>query len=135
MSNMVRIFNASRQYAAVLLLCLAAFAPACNRTKTESAAAKPEPSDTSTAQSGTKRYPFKGKVVSIDKQSGAANIDNEPIPNFMDSMVMGYKIKPADQLNQLQPGDSISGEVVVQGDDYWLENVTVVQHAAAKPAS
>ena len=86
-------------------------------------------------QSGAKRYPFKGKVISIDKQAGTANIDNEPIPGFMDSMVMGYAIKPAAVLNQLQPGDTITAEVVVQGDNYWLENVTVIQHgslAAAK---
>jgi Cu/Ag efflux protein CusF len=135
MMNMIRISHSSSMLAAVALFGLLSLAPACNRTKTPPAASKPEPSDTTTAQSGSKRYPFKGKVVSIDKQAGEANIDNEPIPNFMDSMVMAYKIKPAEQLNQLQPGDSVSGEVVVQGDDSWLENVTVSQHAAAKPGS
>jgi Cu/Ag efflux protein CusF len=127
MSNMLYLRNTPRSAAVVLLLCLLALCGACNRGKTQPAA--------STAQSAAKRYPFKGKVVSVDKQTGVANIDNEPIPNFMDSMVMGYKIKPAEELNQLQPGDSISGEVVVQGGDYWLENVTIAQHAAAPPAS
>jgi len=117
-------------HTATLLLSLLMLCAACNHGKTQPGAAG--------AQSGAKRYPFKGKVVSIDKQTGTANIDNEPIPGFMDSMVMGYAIKPAAELNQLQPGDSIAAEVVVQGEDYWLENVTVTQHGsspAPKPAA
>lgn len=89
-------------------------------------------------RSSEKRYAFKGKVVTVDSQNGTADIDNEPIPGYMESMVMSYKIKPATKLNELKPGDSISGEVVVQDQDYWLENVTVVQHGASpagKPTS
>ncbi|MGA8868596.1 MAG: SCO family protein [Candidatus Sulfotelmatobacter sp.] len=114
--------NASRPYA-LFLLCLLTLCAACNRGKTPATAAS--------NQSGAKRYPFKGKVISIDKQAGTANVGNEPIPDFMDSMIMGYAIKPAGVLNQLQPGDTITGEVVVQGDNYWLENVTLVQHASS----
>jgi Cu/Ag efflux protein CusF len=124
---MFTLANPNRQPAAVLLLCLLALCVACNRGKTQPAAAS--------AQSNAKRYAFKGKVVSIDKQTRTANVNNEPIPGFMDSMVMGYAIKPAAMLDQLQPGDSITADVVVQGEDYWLENVTVVQHAAAHAAS
>ena len=66
---------------------------ACNRSRS------PEQSE--------KRYALKGKVVSIDKNAGTANINNEPIPGFMDSMVMSYAIKPASMLSQLQPGLSL----------------------------
>jgi Cu/Ag efflux protein CusF len=111
-----------RRRSAALLLCLLAFCSSCNRGVTQPGR--------SGGQAAVKRYPFKGKVVAIDKQAGRANVDNEPIAGFMDSMVMGYTIKPADALAQLQPGDSITAEVVVQGEDYWLENVAVVQHAA-----
>jgi len=53
---------------------------------------------------------------------------------------MTYKIKPASALRQLQPGDSISAEVVVvdhdprdehADSDYWLEHVKVTKHAPA----
>jgi protein SCO1/2 len=53
-------------------------------------------------------------------------------------MVMPYAIKPASMLDQLQAGDSIAADVVVEPDKYWLENVKVVAHSqspAAKPAS
>jgi protein SCO1 len=89
----------------------------CNRAKS------PEQS--------AKRYALKGKVVSIDKNAGTVNINNEPIPGFMDSMVMSYTIKPASMLSQLQPGDSITADVVVAEGNYWLESVKVVGHSAA----
>lgn len=97
---------------------------ACNRSAT-------------TAEQSAKRYALKGKVVSIDKNAGTANIDNEAIPGFMDAMVMPYTIKPASMLSQLQPGDSITADVVVVPDKYWLENVKVTGHSAApaKPSS
>jgi protein SCO1/2 len=77
-------------------------------------------------------------VISVDKNAGTANIDNEPIAGFMDPMVMPYTIKPSSDLNQLQPGDSITADVVVEPNKYWLENVKVTSHAATpaeKPAA
>jgi len=83
-----------------------------------------------------KRYPFTGRVISIDAQSQSAVIDGDNIPGFMDAMAMSYKIKPASALTQLAPGDSISAEVVVEpaknddaAPDAWLENVKVTAHA------
>jgi protein SCO1 len=89
-----------------------------------------------------KRYPFTGRVVSIDAQDQSAVIDGDAIPGFMDAMAMSYKIKPASALNQLTPGSVISAEVVmVQPDadsanaapDYWLENVKVTGHSNPAP--
>jgi len=93
---------------------------------------------------GSKRYPFTGRIVSIDTPSQTAIIDGDNIPGFMDPMTMTYKIKPAVTLNHLSPGDSISAEVVVvepaaKSDaavsDYWLENVKVVAHGKVSHAS
>ncbi len=82
-----------------------------------------------------KRYPFTGRVVSIDSQSQSALIDGDAIPGFMDAMAMSYKVRPDSTLSQLRPGDSISAEVVVvqpksddAAPDYWLENVKVNAH-------
>lgn len=112
-----------------MLVCAALVTTACNRSNA--------PSATANAQQ-VKRYAFKGKVVSIDKNASAANVDNEPIAGFMDEMVMSYQVKPASMLAQLQPGDSITADVVVDQGNYWLENVKVVGHSAApaaKPAA
>jgi protein SCO1/2 len=103
-----------------VLCCLCAallFSIACNRSKSD-------------GDGAAKRYQFKGKVASVDKNAGTANIDNEPVEGFMDSMVMPYTFKPASQIDQLQPGDSITADVVVEEPGkYWLENVKVVGHS------
>ena len=92
----------------------------------------------------TKRYPFTGRIISIDAQAESANIEGDLIQGFMEPMAMSYKIKPASMLRQLSPGDSISADVVVvdhdprdesADSDYWLENLKVTGHAAQPPAT
>ena len=82
-----------------------------------------------------KRYPLKGKVISIDQRAAMANIDTETIPGFMEAMTMPYTIKPASMLDQLKPGDTITADVVVEPEKYWLENVKVTGHTAPQPTS
>jgi len=91
-----------------------------------------------------KRYPFTGRIDSIDAQSQSAIIDGDAIPGFMEAMAMPYKLKPPDTLSQLAPGDSITAEVVVvepaggndnAAPDYWLENVKITAHKDTTPAA
>jgi protein SCO1/2 len=124
--------HSSRHQLASWCLCvLLLFAAACNRSKLESNSAN--------SPSSAKRYLLKGKVVSVDKNAGTADIDNEPITGFMDPMVMPYTFKPPSQLGPLQPGDTITADVVVEEPGkYWLENVRVIGHSkadGAKPAA
>jgi protein SCO1 len=111
--------------ALISLGILLSLSTACNRQKSQPV----------TDSEAAKRYPFKGKVITVDKNTGTANIDNEPIAGFMDPMVMSYTFKPPAQIDQLQPGDSITGNVVVESEKYWLENVKIIGHsqAAEKP--
>jgi protein SCO1/2 len=121
---------APRFFFLVALCVLLTFSLACNREKS--------PESPAASQSSAKRYVLKGKVISIDKNAGSANIDNEPIAGFMDAMIMPYTFRPPSQINQLQPGDTITADVVVDSDKYWLENVKVTAHSetpAAKPAA
>lgn len=115
--RLMRPFHCS--LSSLALLCLGAaitFTAACNP-------AKSQPSPASAQPSGARRYALKGKVISVDTSAGIANIDNQPIPGFMDEMVMAYTFKPSSAINQIKAGDSITAEVVVEGDTYWLENV------------
>jgi protein SCO1/2 len=90
-----------------------------------------QPTGTMSVQvSSQKRYHLTGKVVSIDKRASMANIDGEDIPGFMGAMTMPYTVKPASELDKLAPGDAITGDVVVQDDNSWLENVVVTGHSA-----
>jgi len=83
---------------------------------------------------GAKRYHLEGKVVSVDKRANMLNVDGENIPGFMPAMTMPYKVKPETELDKLSSGDAITADVVLQGDNSWLENITVKGHASA-PAS
>ena len=85
---------------------------------------------TQPAQSAN-RYHLKGKVVSVDKQAHMLNVDGEAIPGFMRAMTMPYNVKPESELDKLAPGESITADVVVQGDDSWLENITVTGQSTA----
>ncbi len=122
--------NSSLPRLGLCLCALLAFSVACNRGPSQPSAA--------TGQPAAKRYSLKGRVVFVDKNAGTANIDNEPIAGFRGAMIMPYTIKPPSRLDQLQPGDSITADVVVESDKYWLENVKVTGHSqspAAKPAA
>jgi Cu/Ag efflux protein CusF len=120
--NMDSPLNSSSPRLALFGLCaLLAFSVACSRGPSQPGAA--------TSQPAAKRYSFKGRVTSVDKNAATANIDNEPIAGFMDEMIMPYTIKPSSTLDQLQPGDSITADVVVEPDKYWLENVKVTGHS------
>ncbi len=121
--------NVRRPLVAAVLLASALLLSSCQRSKSPAA----------------KRYPFTGRVVSVDHQDRSAIINGNDIPGFMDAMAMPYKVKPDSVLDQLSRGDSISAEVVVvqpagnsdnSAPDYWLENVKVTAHAPpALPAS
>ena len=96
------------------------------------------------AQSAVERYPFTGRIVTIDAEDQSAVIDGDKIPGYMDAMAMSYKIKPPSMLSQLSPGDSISAELVqAQPDEnehaapinYWLEKVKVTAHKDTTPAA
>ena len=114
--------NSSSPRLALFCLCsLLALSAAGKRGTSQPGAA--------TGQETDKRYSLKGRVISVDKNAGTANIDNEPIAGFMNAMIIPYTIKPPSTLVQLQPGDSITADVVVEESvKYWLENVKVTGH-------
>ena len=110
----------------ILLACLSVLLVQISCTQA------PKPSANSSS-SNAKRYHLKGKVVSIDKSASSVNIDAEAIPDFMGAMTMPYKLKPESELEKLKPGDPVTADVVVQDENYWLENVVVPQNAPAAP--
>jgi protein SCO1/2 len=112
--------------AALLLLLLTLVA--CNQGANQPTVSTPP------QVTAAKRYHLQGKVVSVDKRANMLNVDGEAIPGFMSAMTMPYNVKPETELDKLSPGDAITADLVVQGDNSWLENIAVTGHSAA-PAS
>jgi Cu/Ag efflux protein CusF len=81
------------------------------------------------AQQGPSRYSLHGRVVSIDKANQQVVVDHKEIPVFMMAMTMGYAVKDLSLLESLSPEDQITADVVVNGNDRWLENIVVVKKA------
>jgi protein SCO1/2 len=87
----------------------------------------------SSAQS-LKIYKLRGKVVRTDAATGEVTLNHEAIPGFMDAMTMPYKLKEANLLTELHPGDMITADLEVSADpnaDVLLDHIVVI--AQAKP--
>jgi Cu/Ag efflux protein CusF len=86
---------------------------------------------------GPKRYHLSGRIVSVENAKQRVTIDAGDIPGFMMAMTMGYAVKDPNQLTPLSPEDQIKADVVVNGNDVYLENIVVVKKAdnAKAPAA
>jgi Cu/Ag efflux protein CusF len=89
------------------------------------------------AQQAPRRYSLNGRVVSVEKAKQQVVVDHGEITGFMMAMTMGYSVKNPSLLDSLSPEDQITADVVVNGEDVWLENIVVVKKAdqAKAPAS
>ncbi len=86
------------------------------------------------ASPNAKRYPLKGKVISVDKAAKRAKIDHERVEGYMEPMTMDFPIKADWVWTELAEGAEIKADLVVDSvakDPYWLENIGIV--ASAKP--
>jgi protein SCO1/2 len=71
-------------------------------------------------------------VISTNAASGEVTLDHEAIPGFMEAMTMPYKLKDANILSELHPGDAITADLVVSQNadgDVLLDHIVVVGQA------
>jgi Cu/Ag efflux protein CusF len=90
---------------------------------------KPAQPVSQTVPSAPRRYSLNGRVVSVEKDKQQVVVDHGDITGFMMAMTMGYSVKNPTLLDSLSPEDQITADVVVNGDDVWLENIVVVKKA------
>jgi protein SCO1/2 len=113
-----------------------AIALVCVSGLTSCSKKSPETNTQTTQQqpdANVKRYQLTGRVVAVDKPNKSLTIDGDEIPGFMSAMQMPYDVKDRSLMEKLSPGDKISADVVVKGDDSWLENIKVTQPAPPTP--
>src|SRR6266853_2281996 len=90
---------------------------------------KPAQQASQPAQQAPRSYSLNGRVVSVEKAKQQVVVDHGEITGFMMAMTMGYSVKNPSLLDSLSPEDQITADVVVNGDDVWLENIVVVKKA------
>jgi protein SCO1 len=79
-----------------------------------------------------KVYKLRGKVVATDAGKGEVTLNHEAIPGFMDAMTMPYKLKDANTLSELHPGDVLTADLLVSQDpnaDALLDHIVIVGQA------
>jgi len=92
--------------ATVVILSLLAFALSC--------------------QPALRHYQLKGKVLAKKAEIAQITVDHDDIPGFMPPMTMDYQVKDPQGLKDVEPGDKITADVVVENDQkYWLEHLRV----------
>ncbi len=80
-------------------------------------------------ESAGERYPFKGKVISVNKDAKTVNVQHEDIPGLMSAMTMDFPVKEDWVWGDLVPGAEIRAELVVDKqakDPYWLEKIGIL---------
>ena len=86
-------------------------------------------SSSNAASPNARRFPIKGKIVSVDKAAKKATIEHSDIPGYMEAMSMEFPIHADWAWDEMKPGAEISGELVVDNaakDPFWIENVAIV---------
>ncbi len=84
-----------------------------------------------------RRYPLKGKVVSVDRAGMKVVVDHEDIPGLMPAMEMPFPLKEPDVLRSIEGGDEIQATLVVDDSGYRLEQpfITKALPGGASPSA
>lgn len=99
----------------LLFLSIVLFVAACQNAPTSSATAM--------------RYPFKGKIISVDPENKTAKIDHEKVEGYMEPMTMEVPISGDWLWDKLTPGSQVTAELVVDSAakvPFSLENIAIV---------
>ena len=112
---------------AVATLAAVALAAACRKAEVPAnAPSKPAIAAVAAPTVGpnAKRYPFKGVVTKVDPARAQVTVEHEEIPGYMSAMTMAFPIRDDPKVIAfLRPGDRIEARLVVDGDNYFLEEV------------
>lgn len=85
---------------------------------------------------GARRFELKGKVVSVDRAKGTAEIEHEEIKDFMSAMTMEFPVRDAEALKVMETGQSVHATLVFADDGaYWIENLVLSKSVPAAPAA
>lgn len=71
-----------------------------------------------------KHYALKAEVLSADPPRKLITVKHGAIPDLMPAMTMTYAVADAKEIEHLQPGDTISADLVVSDNKGRLEKIT-----------
>jgi protein SCO1 len=98
------------------------------------------PDKPAAASAHAKRYSLRGIVRGVDREKREITVEHEDVPGFMEAMTMSFPVHDDPQLFEIiKEGDRVEAKLVVDRDDYWLEEILTkgfvpTSSAAALPA-
>lgn len=115
----------------IACLLLVAFALGCSSAP----APEPEPeAEVEAPAAETHRYELHGKVLELRTgEANAAVIEHQQIVGFMDAMTMTFPVKDPAEFAKLHANDYINADVVSNDDEFYIENIEVVEAPPAAP--
>lgn len=87
------------------------------------------------ASAAAGRYPIAGIVRAADQKGRQVTVAHEAIPGLMDAMTMTFTVKEAWAATVAQPGDRLTGTLVLDGTRSWIEGVSLSKSAAGGTAT
>lgn len=89
-------------------------------------------SHTEVPQAAKKKYPVVGKVVALDRARNRLTVQHQQIPGFMDAMTMSYDVKDPTEMKDLETGDEIRCDLILNGSELWLQKIVVTKKHAKR---
>jgi Copper binding periplasmic protein CusF len=80
---------------------------------------KPKP----LSEPGEKLYDVRGVVLSRNAADNSLKVDHEPIPGFMEAMIMDYTVRGADVATLPPDRSRIEAKLHVTSRSYWITHV------------
>ena len=84
---------------------------------------KPQP----LSEPGEKLYTVRGIVLSRNAADKTLKVDHEPIPGFMEAMVMDYAVRGADVAKLPADKSRIEARLHVTERSYWITDVKQIR--------
>lgn len=75
------------------------------------------------SEAGEKLYTVRGIVLSRNAADNSLNVDHEPIPGFMEAMVMDYNVRGAEVGTLPADKSRIEAKLHVTDRGYWITDV------------
>lgn len=77
------------------------------------------------------RHDASGLVLRVDADAGTLTVSHDPIPEYMDAMVMPLAAAHGDELKDVRPGDRISFRLTVNDGATTIDRVAILSAAPA----
>lgn len=80
-----------------------------------------------TVSGNNSRHELRGTVVSVEPERKQVTVAHEEVPNYMPAMTMAFPLRDDHAFEVLEAGDRIAASLVVDGTNYWLEELVVTK--------